>query len=72
MYGPHDPHHHSYRRRTTAMTTLPTSGPRLAAPPEALDEDLGAGDITSLLACRSILDVLAVLVAEGKLGRRSR
>jgi arginase family enzyme len=31
-----------------------------------------SGDITSLLACRSILDVLAVLVAEGKLGRRAR
>ena len=25
-----------------------------------------SGDITSLLACRSILDMLAVLVAEGK------
>jgi agmatinase len=31
-----------------------------------------SGDITSLLACRSILDVLAVLVAEGKLERRAR
>ena len=31
-----------------------------------------SNDITSLLACRSILDVLAVLVAEGKLGRRAR
>jgi arginase family enzyme len=31
-----------------------------------------SGDITSLLACRSIPDVLAVLVAEGKLGRRAR
>jgi hypothetical protein len=31
-----------------------------------------SGDITSLLACRSILDVLAVLVAEGKLGHRAR
>jgi arginase family enzyme len=31
-----------------------------------------SGDITSLLSCRSILDVLAVLVAEGKLGRRAR
>jgi arginase family enzyme len=32
----------------------------------------GSGDITSLLACRSILDVLATLVAERKIGRRSR
>jgi agmatinase len=31
-----------------------------------------SGDITSLLACRSILDVLAVLVAEGRPGRRAR
>jgi arginase family enzyme len=31
-----------------------------------------SGDVTSMLACRSILDVLAVLVAEGKLGRRAR
>ena len=31
-----------------------------------------SGDITSLLGCRSILDVLAVLVAEGKLGCRAR
>ena len=31
-----------------------------------------SGDITSLLACRSILDVLAVLVAEGEPGRRAR
>ena len=31
-----------------------------------------SGDITSLLACRSILDMLAVLVAEGKRGRRAR
>lgn len=31
-----------------------------------------SGDITSLLACRSILDVLAVLVAEKKRGRRAR
>jgi agmatinase len=31
-----------------------------------------SGDITSLLACRSILDVLATLVAERKIGRRSR
>ena len=30
-----------------------------------------SGDITSLLGCRSIFDVLAVLV-EGKLGRRAR
>jgi agmatinase len=30
-----------------------------------------SGDITSLLACRSILDVLAALVAEGKPGRRA-
>lgn len=28
------------------------------------------GEVTSLLACRSILDVLGTLVAEGKLGRR--
>jgi agmatinase len=31
-----------------------------------------SADITSLLACRAILDVLGTLVAEGKLGRRSR
>jgi agmatinase len=31
-----------------------------------------SGDITSLLACRSILDVLATMVAERKIGRRAR
>jgi agmatinase len=31
-----------------------------------------SAEITSLLACRAILDVLGTLVAEGKLGRRSR
>jgi agmatinase len=31
-----------------------------------------SAEITSLLACRAIMDVLGTLVAEGKLGRRSR
>jgi agmatinase len=31
-----------------------------------------SAEITSLLACRAILDVLGTLVAEGKLGRRAR
>jgi agmatinase len=30
-----------------------------------------SGEITSLLACRSILDVLATMVAQGKIGRRT-
>jgi agmatinase len=30
-----------------------------------------SGDITSLLACRAILDVLGTLVVEGKIGRRA-
>jgi agmatinase len=31
-----------------------------------------SAEITSLLACRAVMDVLGTLVAEGKLGRRSR
>jgi agmatinase len=62
----------SSREMLRFITTVAREAPLCGMEVVEVSPPYDSGDITSLLACRSILDVLAVLVAEGKLGRRAR
>lgn len=61
----------SSREMLRFITIVATEAPLCGMEVVEVSPPYDSGEITSLLACRSILDVLATMVAEGKIGRRT-